>query len=39
MAKSKIIKELANNSISLDVALSRLFIIASDIGDDELQQW
>lgn len=39
MAKSKIIKELANNSISLDVALSRLFIIASDIGNDELQQW
>ena len=39
MAKSKIIKELANNSISLDVALSRLFVIASDIGNDELQQW
>lgn len=39
MAKSKIIKELANNSISLDVALSRLFIIASDIGNDELQRW
>lgn len=39
MAKSKIIKELANNSISLDVALSRLFIIASDIGNDALQQW
>jgi len=39
MAKSKIIKELANNSISLDVALSRLYIIASDIGNAELQQW
>lgn len=39
MAKSKIIKELANNSISLDIALSRLFIIASDIGNDELQRW
>lgn len=39
MAKSKIIKELANNSISLDVALSRLFIIASDISNDKLQQW
>lgn len=39
MAKSKIIKELANNSITLDVALNRLFVIASDIGNDELQQW
>ncbi len=39
MAKSKIIKELANNEISLDVALSRLFIIASDIDNDGLQQW
>lgn len=39
MAKSKIIKELANNNISLDVALSRLYIIASDIGNDELQKW
>ena len=39
MAKSKIIKELANNNISLDVALSRLYIIASDIGNDQLQQW
>lgn len=39
MAKSKIIKELSNNSITLDVALNRLFVIASDIGNDELQQW
>ena len=39
MAKSKIIKELANNSISLGVALNRLFVIASDIENEELQQW
>lgn len=39
MAKSKIIKELANNEISLDIALNRLFIIASDINNEELQQW
>lgn len=39
MAKSKIIKELANNEISLEVALSRLLIIASDIGNEELQKW
>lgn len=39
MAKSKIIKELANNEISLEVALNRLLIIASDIENDELAQW
>jgi len=39
VAKSKIIKELANNEISLEVALNRLLIIASDIGNDELAQW
>lgn len=39
MAKSKIIKELANNSISLDTAMSRLMVIAADIGNDDLLQW
>jgi len=39
MAKSKVIKELANNEISLEVALNRLLIIASDIENDELAQW
>lgn len=39
MAKSKIIKELASNEISLEVALNRLLIIASDIKNDELAQW
>lgn len=39
MAKSKIIKELANNDISLEVALNRLMIIASDIENEELSQW
>ena len=39
MAKSKIIKELANNEISLDVAFSRLLIIASDIENQELIDW
>ncbi|CVI67899.1 hypothetical protein BN3660_01021 [Eubacteriaceae bacterium CHKCI004] len=39
MAKSKIIKEFANNEISLEVALNRLIIIASDIENDELAQW
>ena len=39
MAKSKIIKELANNQISMEVALQRLMIIASDLGNEELLAW
>ena len=39
MAKSKIIKELANNQISMEVALQRLMIIASDLGNEELSTW
>lgn len=39
MAKSRIIKELANNDISIDIALSRVLIIASDIDNHELSEW
>lgn len=39
MAKSTIIKELANNQISMEVALQRLMIIASDLGNEELLAW
>lgn len=39
MAKSKIIKELANNQISMEVALQRLMIIASDLDNEELSAW
>lgn len=39
MAKSKIIKELANKEVSLEVAFNRLLIIASDIGNQELIHW
>lgn len=39
MAKSKIIKELANNQISMEVALQRLMVIASDLDNDELLKW
>ena len=39
MAKSKIIKELANNDVSLEVALRRLLVIASDIEDTTLLNW
>ena len=39
MAKSKIIKELANNEITMEVALNRLLIIASDLNNDNLADW
>jgi hypothetical protein len=39
MAKSAIIKQLASNEISLEVGLSRLLVIASDIDDGALIQW
>lgn len=39
MAKSKIIRELANKEISLEVAFNRLLIIASDIGNTDLIDW
>ena len=39
MAKSRIIKELANSEIDLKTALKRAKIILSDLGDDEITQW
>ena len=39
MAKSKIIKEIANKEISLEVAFNRLLIIASDVGNQNLIDW
>ena len=39
MAKSKIIKELANNEITMEVALNRLLIIASDLNNEDLADW
>lgn len=39
MAKSTIIKELANNQIPMEVALQRLMIIASDLENEELSAW
>lgn len=39
MAKSKIIKALANNEISMETALNRLLIIASDLDNDSLADW
>lgn len=39
MAESKIIKEIANKEISLEVAFNRLLIIASDVGNQDLIDW
>lgn len=39
MAKSIVIKQLANDEISLETALRRLMIISSDIGNEELHSW
>ena len=39
MAKSNIIKELANGKISIETALNRLLIIAYDIENEKLAVW
>lgn len=39
MAKSNIIKELANDKISIETALNRLLIIAYDIENEKLAEW
>lgn len=39
MAKSKILKEIVNNEISIEVALKRLYVIANDLEDSDLITW
>lgn len=39
MAKSKLIKELANGKVDLVTAFNRLLIIASDIENEDLAMW
>lgn len=39
MAKSKILKELINEEISLNIALKRLIVLAADINDNDLKEW
>ena len=39
MAKSKILKKLVNEEISLTVALKRLIVLATDINDSSLREW
>ena len=39
MAKSKILKELVNEEISLNIALKRLIVLAADMNDNDLKEW
>ena len=39
MAKSKIIKDLVNDEVSLTVVLNRLYVLASDLGNQEILDW
>lgn len=39
MAKSKIIKDLVNNEVSLTVVLSRLYVLASDLENQDILDW
>lgn len=39
MAKSLILKQLVNNEIDLEIVISRLMIIASDINNEKLYRW
>lgn len=39
MPKSKIIKELVNDEISLETALCRVIVLAKDLKDPKLEQW
>ncbi|WP_300222215.1 hypothetical protein [uncultured Helicobacter sp.] len=39
MPKSKIIKELVNDEISLEKALHRVIVLAKDLKDFKLEQW
>ena len=39
MAKSTIIKQLVNNEISITVVLRRIYVLANDIGNDEVKEW
>ena len=39
MAKSKIIKELVNNEISLEIALKRIYVLASDLDNEQIKLW
>lgn len=39
MAKSQIIKDIANGTITLETALTRALVIASDIENDKFKEW
>lgn len=39
MAKSTIIKQLVNNELPLTVVLRRIFVLANDIGNENVKEW
>ena len=39
MPKSKIIKDLVNEDVDLEIALNRLFVLAKDVDDNKLADW
>lgn len=39
MAKSKILKEIANNEVTLEVSLKRALLIANDLKNEKLTEW
>lgn len=39
MAKSKIIKDLVNDEISIEIALNRTKIITNELNNNALEKW
>ena len=39
MAKSTIIKQLVNNEVPLTIVLRRIFVLANDIGNENVKEW
>lgn len=39
MAKSQIIRDLADDNVPLEKSLNRLFVLASDVSNEQLAQW
>ena len=39
MAKSTIIKQLVNSEVPLTIVLRRIFVLANDIGNENVKEW
>lgn len=39
MSKSQIVKDIANNTVSLETTLTRALIIASDLENENISNW